>query len=203
MDVPEKEQSTHVFYNVAQLLRSPIGEKRSYALDEPFGPCDEIPFASPVRGHVEMTHVNQGIVVHVTLSTTVALECARCLEAYEQRLDLSFDERFIPTVDVLTGLPIDNIEEDEDEEDVYLIDDHHILDLHEAVRQQALLNMPMQPLHAPECKGLCPLCGVNRNWQACSCHNDEPPDPRLGVLATWFVQTTPGEQATPKPATGR
>jgi uncharacterized protein len=190
MILPEKERPSRVLYNVAQLLKSSIGDKRNYNIDEPFGTCDDVPFAGNVHGQVELTHVNQGIVVKAVLNAPLALECSRCLDSFGQDLDLSFEERFIPTIDVYSGLPVHEIEEDEDEEDVYIIDEHHVLDLHEAIRQQALINMPMQPLHSPDCAGLCPRCGINRNSQSCSCHADQPADPRLSTLATWFGKAT-------------
>lgn len=178
-----------MLYNVAQLLKGPVGETRQYTVDEPFGPSSDVPFAGNVQGRVKLTNVNQGVVVQAELHAPVALECGRCLEPFQQDLDLSFEERFIPTIDVQSGLPTHEVEEDQDEEDVYTIDRHHQIDLHEAVRQQALLNLPMAPLHAPDCAGLCPLCGADRNREPCSCRPAPPVDPRLADLQGWSPRT--------------
>jgi uncharacterized protein len=164
------------------LLKGPVGDRRDFSVDEPFGPSADVPLAGNVRGQVQLTHVNQGVVVRAALRAPVRLQCSRCLDEFEQELDLSFEERFIPTVDVLTGLPLHAIEEDEDEEDVYTIDAHHLLDLHEAVRQQAVMNLPMQPVHDPRCLGLCPTCGANRNERRCACAAEAEADPRLAPL---------------------
>jgi uncharacterized protein len=169
-------------YNVAQLLKASVGATRQYNVDEPFGPTGDVPFVGNVHGSVKLTRVNQGIVVRAELAAPVRLECSRCLEEFEQELPLSFEERFIPTIDVTTGLPTHDSAEDADDEDVYSIDDHHELDLHEAVRQQALMNLPLQPIHAESCRGLCPVCGVNRNERLCTCAVDRPADPRLAPL---------------------
>jgi uncharacterized protein len=40
--------------------------------------------------------------------------------------------------------------------------------------------LPMKPLCRPDCKGLCPQCGLNLNDEACSCAPDV--DPRLASL---------------------
>ncbi len=42
------------------------------------------------------------------------------------------------------------------------------------VKEQLLISIPMVPLHAPDCKGLCPVCGVDRNTTACGCRIDKP-----------------------------
>jgi uncharacterized protein len=171
-----------MLYNVAQLLKSPVGVTRDYLLDEPFGATEDVPFAGKIRGHVRLTHVNNGIVVFAQLRGPVTLVCSRCLEPFVSDLDLSLEERYIPTVDIYTGIPVHEAEEDEDDEDVYTLNAHHELDLHEAIRQQAVMNIPMQPIHSPDCAGLCPICGVDRNVQPCTCQDTPPIDPRLAAL---------------------
>jgi uncharacterized protein len=55
------------------------------------------------------------------------------------------------------------------------------LDLRPVVREVVLLDAPANPLCRPDCAGLCPSCGVNRNDETCSC--DAPPtDHRWSAL---------------------
>jgi uncharacterized protein len=63
----------------------------------------------------------------------------------------------------------------------FIIDEHHILDLTEAIRQYALLALPMKPLCQESCAGLCPSCGHNLNQGACNCP-PEAGDPRWSEL---------------------
>jgi uncharacterized protein len=44
------------------------------------------------------------------------------------------------------------------------------------------LSLPVKTLCKPDCKGLCPRCGENRNSQACHC-DEGPNDPRWEALA--------------------
>ena len=181
-------------YNVAQLLMAPVGATRAYTLNELFGPSPDVPFAGNIRGDIQFTHVNNGVVVHARLHGPVTLECSRCLEPFTTELDISFAERYVSTVDVFTGVPVHEVEEDEDDEDVYSLDSHHELDLREAIRQQAVMNMPMQPIHAPDCAGLCPICGRNRNEQACTCQDIPAVDPRLAALSSLLAgEGMPGD----------
>jgi uncharacterized protein len=44
------------------------------------------------------------------------------------------------------------------------------------------LSLPVRTLCKPDCKGLCPRCGKNRNLEACTCE-EGPADPRWEALA--------------------
>ena len=56
-----------------------------------------------------------------------------------------------------------------------------ILDLSPVLREYLLLDVPLQPLCRPDCQGLCPECGNNRNETACN-HPAAEVDPRLSAL---------------------
>jgi uncharacterized protein len=49
------------------------------------------------------------------------------------------------------------------------------------MREQFFLTLPMKPLCRPDCQGLCPVCGKNRNREQCDC-KAEWVDPRLAEL---------------------
>lgn len=55
------------------------------------------------------------------------------------------------------------------------------IDVGQMVFEQTLLSLPMKPLCRPDCAGLCPSCGVNRNESSCACSPDES-DPRWDGL---------------------
>ncbi len=99
----------------------------------------------------------------------VPLECSRCLVAFEQVLEAPFEAQCaISTFHLLAeGLPVDEGEE------VTAIFDANSADLWELVRQALVVNLPMQPLCRPECKGLCPSCGTNLNETRCDCRPPE------------------------------
>jgi uncharacterized protein len=69
----------------------------------------------------------------------------------------------------------------EEKEGAFTLDSRHILDLGEAIRQHAITNRPMKPLCRPDCRGLCPTCGANRNQQPCEC-KEASADPRWSAL---------------------
>jgi len=169
-------------FNVAGLLTGPKGGTRSYKLYIPVSELDQLDegfdVVAPFEGTARFLWTNDHIMVRVTGHATVALQCSRCLEPFEQVVSIHIEEAFIPTVDMATGLPIQRDESDA----AILIDEHHILDLSEIIRQSILLALPLTPVCSPDCKGLCPVCGANLNHETCSC-TTETTDPRWSALS--------------------
>jgi len=164
-------------YNVAQLLRSPVGATRRFEVEEEVFQADEYEVHF-LHGEFTLTRLRENILLQGWLEGEVELECARCLEMYVQPLHMEMELQFQPSVAILTGEILPPPEDDS----IYMLDGHHILDLQEAVREQVLLNLPMRPLCRPECAGLCPVCGKNLNEGSCGGHADQG-DERLAVLA--------------------
>lgn len=55
------------------------------------------------------------------------------------------------------------------------------VDIEPGIRAAVFAVMPFKPLCDPECRGLCPACGVNRNKEICHCRDDDT-DPRWEAL---------------------
>ncbi len=164
-------------FNVAQLLREPIGSQRAYTFTERYLTLDEAQRLSDIVGKVRFTRTASGVIADASAEGTVQLECTRCLKPVEQRVSIQFYDEFHSQIEVNTGLALPP----PDEEDPFFIDEQHMLDLGEAIREYALLELPMQPLCTPGCKGLCPQCGADRNVEPCSC-DTEVVDDRLAAL---------------------
>lgn len=168
-------------YNVAQLLREPIGSTRSYQLDEALSGVDR--FADHISGSVELLKTHEGVFVDAKVDVDAFLICGRCLSEYPLNLSLIIEEECFPTVDIDTGSSMSA----PDGSEGVLIDESHTLDLSEVVRQYLITNSPMKPLCRAECGGLCQNCGVNLNLQECQCGKPAI-DPRWGELAGLLLQ---------------
>jgi uncharacterized protein len=168
-----------MIYNVAQLMKSPIGTSLIADIDEDNVQFDEdLKVIGPITGHVRIRRVNQGLLVDGLIDLTLELTCTRCLKQFEQLMHLPFEERFYPTIDIVTGMPLPPTRE----EDVFPIDDHHLIDLTEAIRQRVLLDLPMVTLCKEDCAGLCSQCGHDLNLGPCACKPEV--DERFSVLST-------------------
>lgn len=108
---------------------------------------------------------------------TLQLVCARCLETYVWPVSTDFDLLYLPHA-ANKGEGEVEIEED-DLTSAYYRDE--VIDLGLLIREQFYLTLPMKALCEPDCRGLCPVCGINRNTGTCSCEVTWP-DPRLAIL---------------------
>lgn len=137
-------------FNVAQLLKEPTGSSRRYQLAEDAGNLDpELQLLAPLNADLQMIRTNSGVLVRGHLRTVVRATCNRCLEPIALPVRFEVEENFRPLTEVETGrfIPPEEFEgEAEDLEDAaLLIDEHHILDIREVVRQNLWLALPMYP----------------------------------------------------------
>lgn len=148
-------------FNVAQLLKEPIGSVREYELVEDISGLDEeLEPLGPVVGTVRLLRIHSGVLVSGELSTAVRVTCNRCLEPIACPVRFEFEESFRPLTEVSTGRYIlpDEFEgaSDELEDEALLINEQHILDLSEVVRQRVWLGRPMYPGCNWDGEGQCP-----------------------------------------------
>lgn len=155
--------------------RKPFRINVGFIAHEEVGYSHEIPFefdkakledleVSNLDGSVHIGRTPQGLIVQGQFSADTMLECARCLKPFTQRLGWKFTELFAFSKDTAseTGL---------------LLPEDMQIDLAPMLREYALLEVPINPLHDPDCKGLCIECGQDLNVADCghSQHTDDSP----------------------------
>ncbi len=173
-------------FKISDLEREPI----EFDLELPPGALDfggEAEQTGPLAtaGRAEVLHEHRGprdIVADIRLRGRFAgnfqVPCARCVEPVEIPLSAEFDLIFRPA-GADAEAPERSITAPETEIGYYQKDS---LWLEDVLREQVLLSLPVRTLCKPDCKGLCPRCGENRNSQACHCE-EGPGDPRWEALA--------------------
>ncbi len=112
-----------------------------------------IPPDSPVEADLLMESVVEGILVTGRLGGRMQLRCARCLRDFEAPLVVEVSEMFVRAPDP--------------EGDDYPLSPEGFLEPEQMVRDTIGLELPFSPLHSPGCKGLCPVCGGDRNLGEC------------------------------------
>jgi len=125
----------------------------------------EVPPGEPVHLHLHLERVSDGVVVRGEIDAQWQGVCSRCLEPVTGETRVHVDELF---------------ETEPVEGETYRLD-HDELDLQPLVRDALVLDLPGSPLCDPECRGLCPNCGTDRNISSCDCATDEA-DPRWAAL---------------------
>jgi len=113
------------------------------------------------------------------LRTMMEIPCSRCLELAQVEIAKPFD-LFFRQRDEFMFDEDDEIELTErDTRTAFFSGTQLVVD--EILREQVLLAIPMKPLCKPDCKGLCPHCGVNLNFKNCSCIKEQF-NPNLDAL---------------------
>ncbi|MGH2541254.1 MAG: YceD family protein [Ardenticatenaceae bacterium] len=168
-------------FNVAQLLKEATGATRKYEIREPAEELEldpELIVQEPLTGRIKFTKIPQGVLVTGELDTVLEVSCSRCLEPFDLAVSIELEEEFHSTTDVQTGA---RLPQGEEYDPATLIDEKHIVDLSEVVRQELLLVLPSLPVCREDCKGICPQCGQNLNEALCDCPT-EFLDPRWEAL---------------------
>lgn len=100
----------------------------------------------------ELFGAQETVSIQARLTVTVHAVCSRCLEPVNYPMDIEVEADFSRHPD----------------EDSYPLTGHQI-DGGKAAFDEMLLELPMRFLCREDCKGLCPVCGVNRNISLCTC----------------------------------
>src|SRR5579871_6026434 len=156
-------------------------ELRKVRFDETFQP-GEIDFtgedltqASPLRatGSAELLAHSEGEVrVQGKYQVEMTAQCDRCLGMARFPLDGGFDLFYRP----MSGIAREEeVEIDEGEAEIAFYEDGG-MELEDILREQVLLALPMQRVCSDVCRGICPVCGKNRNETACDCKLENSDD---------------------------
>jgi uncharacterized protein len=121
----------------------------------------------PVEGDLLMESVVEGILVSGQLAGTFHLRCARCLKEFDAPFAVEISEMF-------TRAPTEDTEE-------YPLAPEGLLEPEQMVRDAVGVELPFSPLCRPDCLGLCPVCGGDRNVGECPGDHEEV-DPRWSAL---------------------
>jgi uncharacterized protein len=168
--------------NVAQLLKEPSGARRTYEIDGVALPQLDagLQISSLLNGEVRLQRIGVGILVTGQFVCSRLMDCNRCLTPIEVPVSFKLEEEFRPTLDIINGTVLP---QEPDFEKENLINEQHILDLIEVIRQELWLAGPSSPLCRPDCEGFCDQCGQNLKDGNCDCEVEET-DVRWAGLQT-------------------
>ena len=105
-------------------------------------------------------------------SVEMAARCDRCLTHARFPLSAGFDLFYRPASEIARE---EEVEIDSGETEIGFYEGGGI-DLAEILQEQVLLALPMQRVCSESCKGICPVCGKNRNETVCDCHVETADD---------------------------
>jgi len=150
----------------------PEGLEMSLDLDEAlFGrwlredPGVEI--AGPARAEARLRLERHGrdVLLRGQVRGTLTLTCSRCLTPFETPLATEFELLLTPGPEPVRGGE-EPLTAEELDLDFFT---GATLDLEPYLKEQVVLMLPVKPLCAEACKGLCPRCGADLNLGPCPC----------------------------------
>lgn len=137
-------------------------------------PADEINYDSNLtqrsvlhaEGSAQLLNHSLGeIRVWGELAVSMHATCDRCLDTATFRIENEFDLLYMPAEPARSNGD-DEIDHNAIEVGYY---DGNGIPLNDVLREVVLLALPMQLVCSEACKGICPVCGQNRNQQDCGC----------------------------------
>ena len=161
-------------------------ELRKIRFDETFEPGqvdfsgEDLEQSSPLKaaGVAELlAHTGGEIRIQGRYSVSLSAQCDRCLKQAAFPLEKNFDLFYRPMSVIARD---EEVEIDEGEAEIAFYEDGG-LELEDILREQILLALPMQRVCSDVCRGICPVCGKNRNENSCDC-KIESADERWGAL---------------------
>ena len=167
-----------MYLDLTDILRAP-GTSVAKPIDLATATLDDIELKAPLQGWIKATNARRNVVISGQVSTTIVQDCARCLEAFEQPIEVELEA--VAPVNYFLSRLNGTVESDEDEtqnelttDELAALFDAHTLDVLELIRQAIVLQTPIAPLCAPDCAGL----------PEAVTFQDEG-DGRWGALADW------------------
>ncbi len=113
--------------------------------------------------HLYIIKDKKDYIVSLNLKSDIKLQCGRCLENYVMDIDTSSNI-------ILSHKDIhSNNELSEEDLIVEYLEDEENFNLNNLIREEIIVQTPMKPLCDENCKGLCPICGADKNKQPCDC----------------------------------
>lgn len=149
--------------HVAQFLKDDPGARREIEYRETGPQLGDVLLAEPLEGSAELVRTQRGILVTMPYHATVTLSCGRCLNDFPLVIEDRFQDEVLAPASELQERVANR------DDDALRIGEHYILDLGEIIRQELVMNTPLQPLCRPDCPGLCPTCGADLRTERCSC----------------------------------
>lgn len=162
--------------NVAQVRRKE-SETAYFEFTEDFSSYEselgEVSFAAPVHVHLKVNNTGNSLLVEGKIHTELRAQCGRCLEDLTYPIEQEFVDEWVSSPEAT-----------EEQKETALLFDKDEFQLNERILEQIVLALPMRFLCSDECKGLCPVCGVNQNEKSCDC-DQVIIDPRFAALTQW------------------
>lgn len=157
--------SKFLTFDVSKLLSKPTGTREKYTVEAKIK-LEDLNLKSDLKTSVEVMRVDEGFNARlVDMEIEVEVPCDRCLKLYAQPIHISSVDR---TYFLEKPLQYDDVN------DLFLVDKKHLtINISEMLRQEIILHFPTNLVCSSGCKGLCKICGKDKNKSKCKCKEEK------------------------------
>ncbi len=148
--------------NLGFLLPQDIGSHHDFPFEFEHLEFDESLSLDHFDGNLIVSRTPQGLLLQGNFSADTELQCVRCLKNYTHRLSWEMTELYV--------FKRENVDEDN-----HQLPFNAEIDIEEFVREDAQLDIPINPVCREDCQGLCQICGADLNLGDCG-HREEADD---------------------------
>lgn len=159
----QQEHLPELVFDISEIYSKPSGSRHILELDldlHHFGEDSDIKPKSALKGKITLLKTRESIeLIMEDLTIDVEMTCGKCLQSYTQNVTVEsaewsfyFDEKF-----------------KEHQDDLTIDRKNLLLDANDAIRQEIILHFPLILVCSPSCKGICAICGKNKNLENCDC----------------------------------
>jgi uncharacterized protein len=154
--------------NIGFIIHETVGYSREFPINIDLIELQPDLVLTDMDGIIKITRTAEGLLVQVSMTAKAGFECVRCLDDFAQILSIDFADLY-------------NFPHHVSDESDLIVPEDGILDMTTSIREEMMVAYPIKPVCRPDCLGLCPVCGENRNTVDCD-HNQESIDPRMEAL---------------------
>jgi uncharacterized protein len=132
-------------------------------------------FKGPVSVQGKVTSTGNTFLFNTTIKAIAELSCSLCLKPFTYEISTTMEEEYCRASDV------NSAEEDGISPDGLILFTGDEIEIEQEVIDSIVMAMPMKPMCHEGCKGLCAICGKNKEHETCDCQVDDV-DPRFAIL---------------------
>jgi uncharacterized protein len=139
--------------------------------DERWG--EYLPPHETVIATLNIVRQGNSLLIQGDIEVTMHLQCSRCLADLDVILNNPIDNVLVPHSLINQQEASELTEENLN----HITFEGPELEIDDIVQEHLLLSLPLKPLCRPDCAGLCPQCGADRNVKPCTCKRDKDSHP--------------------------
>lgn len=150
-----------MLFEISELVRKETGSTQEIEINEDLSDIQDkdVILKGLTIGKVILIRTKEGILAQFQIKTKVELICDRCLSKFEKPLGLEFNQEYVLETEKPTRLDWhharqEDIIEQEEKNEGFVVDTKNRIDFKEALRQGILVSLPIKKLCKQNCQGI-------------------------------------------------